>query len=328
MTDKLPFHEVLKALKDESQPFPARYLQQFSDLEGQPLRDLLKVWPALPLARKVNLLEDLESLAEDETLMCFDDLAQALLDDPQGEVRKQAIRLLWECEQPRVARKLLKMLTEDSDIEVRAAAASGLGLFVYLGELETIPASLLEEIENLLLKTARGKKDPLVRRKALEALGTSSRPEVPELIEKAFASPETEWQKSALFAMGRSNDQRWNEQVLAKLHNPDNDVREEAIRAAGELSLPESRSVLLHLLDEEEDSDLTHTIIWSLSQIGGEGVRHKLEGMLEDIADVDEEDFLEEALENLNLTDEMASFNLMDIEGENEFDLEKEGGDA
>ncbi len=62
------------------------------------MKQLKKSWPEVSTRRKHTLLEDLEDLAEADTLTSFDDLARTLLDDPDPEVRTRAIRLLWECE--------------------------------------------------------------------------------------------------------------------------------------------------------------------------------------------------------------------------------------
>ncbi len=46
-----------------------------------------------------------------------------------------------------------------------------------------------------------------------EALGFSSRPEVPDLIRQAYAIGQPEWMESSLFAMGRSADSIWETAV-------------------------------------------------------------------------------------------------------------------
>jgi hypothetical protein len=54
--------------------------------------------------------------------------------------------------------------------------------------------------------------------------------------------------------------------------------------------------------------------IWGLSQIGGEGVRHALENLLEMTDDEDEVDFIEQALDNLSFNEDLELFELMDLE--------------
>lgn len=314
MAQNVSFKIVIEALLDDSKTFPARYLQRFSDIAPSDLKNLLHTWPKVSLRRKQSLLEDLEDLAESDTLTSFDDLARALLKDPDAPVRILAMRLLWECEDVKLVPVFLDILNHDEDVDGRAGAATALGLFVYLGELERIPATLHHQIEDNLLEAATSADGILIRRRALESLGASSRDEVPPLIEAAYSQKNPDWIASALFAMGRSADERWDKQILANLSSPNEDIRREAVRAAGELELRSSRSFLLDQLEDEEDLEIRRHLIWSLSKIGGEGVRARLEELLEQEPDDEEADFLEEALDNLVFNEQTAEFDMFDFE--------------
>jgi HEAT repeat protein len=319
MPQNAPFLTVVDALLDDNNPFPARYLHRFSDMEPTDLKQLKKTWPDVSPRRKHTLLEDLEDLAETDTLTSFDDLARSLLGDPDPEVRARAIRLLWECDDSKLIPVYLDMLNNDEDIEVRAAAANALGQFVYLGELDKIPAELHHEVEDQLLAATSSSNETLIRRRALESLGYSGRKEIIPLIEAAYGEKKTDWVVSALFAMGRSSDNRWKKQVLSQLRSPDEDIRSEAIHAAGELELESSRPVLLDILEDEEGLEMRRELIWALSRIGGEGVRSKLEELLEIEEDDEEADFIEEALETLSFTEDMGNFSLIDVDDEVDF---------
>lgn len=318
MPQNVPFRTILDALLDDSKPFPARYLHHFSDISPSNLADLLKAWPNISSRRKQTLLEDLEDLAETDTLTCFDDLASSLLTDNEASIRKQAIRLLWESEDKKLVPIFLELLHEDENTEVRAAAANALGLFVYLGELEKIPADIHHKIEDKLLKIVSSSEAILVRRRALESLGYSGRPEVVPLIESAYREKNPDWVISALFAMGRSSDDHWKKQVISQLHSHDENIRSEAIHAAGELELSSARSVLLDLLEDEDDLVLRREIIWALSKIGGEGVRDRLDELLDLETDDEEAEFIEESLDNLSFT-EGSQFTLFDFDGDSDF---------
>lgn len=321
MTDKTPFTVVIKALLDEKTPFPAKYLNHFTDIDPDHLKSFKEAWSHIPTQRKINLLEDLEVLLEKDTLVSFDDLAFSLIFDTEAEIRTLAIRLLWECEDIKLVPILLHILDTDPSSTTSAAAATALGHYVSLGELEEIPLQIYKNIVKDLLNAAHNNPDSLVRRCAIEALGASSSSEIPELINSAYSSSDPLWIASALFAMGRSADQSWERKIITRFHYMDELVRIEAIQAAGELTLEAARLPLLRMLeDEEEDSDLRRAIIRSLSQIGGEGIREKLEELLEISTESDEVGFLEEALENLNLTNEMVSFTLLDLDGDESSD--------
>jgi len=318
MAQTVPFKTVVEALLDNSRTFPARYLNRFSDLSPADLKTLLKAWPQVAPRRKQTLLEDLEDLAEADTLTSFDDLARPLLTDPDPQVRTLAIRLLWECEDTRLVPVYLEILNHDKDPEARAAAANVLGLFVYMGELEEIPAELQRQVEDNLLEAAASGPQVLVRRRALESLGASSRNEVPPLIEAAYHRKEPEWVASALHAMGRSADERWDKQVLSNLRNPNDEIRIEAIHAAGELELKSTQPVLLEALEDEDDLEGRRELVWALSKIGGQGVRARLEELLDAESDDEEAEFLEKALDNLAFNEGTGMFQLFDFEPDDE----------
>lgn len=317
------FQTILDALIDINASFPPAYLQRFSDLNPKDLREFKHAWPIVDPGRRVTFLEDLVETAEFDDLVTFDAIGWFLLEDSHGPVRALAIRLVWSSQEARLAPVLLKMMETDTDAEVRYTAATGLGVYIYLGEIEEIPADVLKRIEESLLKTAKSNPDVLLKRKALEALGFSSRPEVPDLIKAAYASGENQWLESALIAMGRSSSEAWGNTVFSNMDHPVDSVRYEAIRAAGELQLAPARQYLLDKIKEYDDEDLRIAAIWALSQIGGEGVHEFLENLLADSEDDEEIDFLQEALENLNLTEDLASFNMLDIDPE-EIDREED----
>ena len=136
------------------------------------------------------------------------------------------------------------------------------------------------------------------------------------MIESAFHREDPHWQASALHAMGRSADDRWTEDVLHSLVNDDDRIRLAAVQAAGELAIGPARSILLKMLLEEEEQDITSAVIWSLSQIGGEDVRTYLENFLDQTEDDDQIEFLEDALDNLAFTEDLDRFDLLAFDPE------------
>jgi len=323
-TENTSFQTVLDALLGTGKDFPRRYLQNFSDMAPIELQTLLDVWPRVNTSRKLSLLEGLKKLAEGDTLVSFDDFARSILDDPEALVRIHAIRLLGECENVKLIPTYLDMLKNDVDTNVRAEVAAALSLFVDLGELEEISEELYREVEDALLASAASEDTKRIRRNALESLGYSSRAEVITLIDSAFHREDPEWKASALTAMGRSADTRWDDAVLTMLVSENETVRKAAVQSAGMLSLKSARMILLRMLAEgEEDDDITAAAIWSLSQIGGEDVRTFLEALLDQIEEEDEEQvgFLEESLENLAFTEDLDRFELMAFDPDDLDDL-------
>lgn len=308
------FQKVIGELTEAGPPFSKRSLHEFSDLDPASLQSVLEVWPRVSLERKRALLDGLRDLSDENTLVSFEDFARSLLTDPEGQVRTRAIRLLDESDDPKLAFTLVKMLINDEDPETRSEAAGALGRYVEGGELDKIPASTQRHVEDALLEKANGEDIPTVRRRALESLGYSSRPEVATLIESAYRRENPDWQASALFAMGRSYDERWEEQVLSKLMDVNMIVRLAAVEAAGELHLASARNMLFKVLEEEEEDDITSAAIWSLSQVGGEDARTYLENLLDAAHDSADIEFIEDALDNLDFTDEQEHFDLLSID--------------
>jgi HEAT repeat protein len=310
--NEIPFQSVLDALLDTDNVFPPRYLYQFSDMEDDETARLNSIWLQVPEWRRLALVEDLAELGRKEDLLSFETLGRMAISDPEASVRLLAIQILGEFEERDLATLYLKMLRSDESLEVRAAAATALGQYVYAGEIETIPEKLNNQVVEALLATVGGEDADLVRRMALESLGFSSRDEVASLLITAYESGKKEWAASALFAMGRSANEIWYPQVLASLDSKLPAIRQEAARAAGELEIHEARPKLLELLDDP-DTETQLFSIWALSQIGGEGVREAIEDLYA-VAETEEEmTFLDEALDNLAYTEEVRLLPIIDL---------------
>lgn len=294
----IPLQRVLDALLDSDTPLNPRYLYRLSDLEKSEIIQLEAVWPRVALWRRQALLEDIEDLSEQDSLLSFEALGRFAAGDEDPRVRQLALETLADYEETSLARLFIARLKDDPAPNVRAAAASGLGRFVYAGELDEIPDRLRQEIETLLLNTLRSQDAPEVRRAALESMGYSGRDEMPDLIAQAFASEDRKWQASALFAMGRSATVQWQPQIMRMLESSFPSLRMEAARAAGELELHDATPQLIEMLDDL-DLGARQAAIWSLSQLGGQGVRQVLERLAKHTDDEAELDLLEEALENL-----------------------------
>ncbi len=336
---KAPFQQVLAALLDEEKSFPPRLLYRFSDLEGNDLQALRSTWPQVSVRRRQAILEDLEEIGEADTVLSFEALYRLALHDSDPVVRRLSVRGLWDYEPTDLIDTYRQMMRQDTDTEVQAACASALGQFVYLGEIEEITQAKLDAVVNDLLDIYKSSAAPLVRRRALEALGFSSHAEVPGMIESAYYSNRKDWVLSALVAMSRSANADWDELVLQMLQQDDDDIRMEAARTAGELEL-KSTVDLLKTLARDTDANVRQAAIWSLSQIGGPGVSDLLDELYEETDDDLELELLENAMDNLAFTEDLQLFSLLELdedealsgelyEGDSDEDLpeEEESGD-
>jgi len=306
-------NELIRALNDTETLLAPRYLYRLSDLEGSELEQVKETWKTIPDWRRKALLEDLEELGAKDDLLSFEAIARLAIDDVDAQVRISALRILWEFDSRDLVALYTKVLENDQDIEVRAEAAANLGKYVLAGELDELPARLLTDIENKLLKVIEGEAPAIVQQQALESLGYSGRKEVARLIRKAYASSQADWKASALAAMGHSVNDTWAPQVTECLDHKDPLIRLEAVRSAGELELKETSDRLLELLDDPDD-EIRQAAIWSLAQTSGSGVRLTLERMLEENENDDEQVLLEDALEQLTFTEETDGLLLLDLD--------------
>lgn len=303
----IQFQSIIDALLNDDADFPENYLASFSDMEPRDFNQLLSIWNQITPERKTRLFENLELLNETDTMVDFSQIATLALSDPTAAVRASGIRMLWDYENEQHIPLLLELLRNDLDLSVRAHAAGVLGKFIYLGELEEIDEEIHKNVEDTLLEIMRSAENDLVRQKALEALGFSSREEVASLISNAYQSTDEAWLASSIFAMGRSADEKWTTQVLKMLAHPEFRIQLEAVRAAGELEIKQARNLLLKfVLDSNPDEEIWTESIWALSKIGGENVHRIFEKLLKNAETEEDEDFLQEAIANLELTNGIA----------------------
>jgi HEAT repeat protein len=323
-TEPETFSRVLEALRNVDQLFPPALLYHFSSLQGPDLAALEAAWPGVEVERRRSILIDLHEIGEANFEVSFDAVFRLALEDADPEVRATAIRGLWEAEELDLVAPMMDLMQHDPAPTVRAAAASALGRYIYLGEVDDIPALMKQRIEDALLAVIRGPDLLEVRRRALEAIGYSSRAEVAGLIQSGYDSADEPMRVSAVFAMGRHSDPRWTAPVLAELERGSPELRFEAARAAGEMQLSDAVQDLERLI-QEGDGQGREAALWSLGEIGGPQARRILSEQLALAEDETEQEFIEDALENLDFTDDMANFTLMELEND---DLEDDEEDA
>lgn len=321
---EITFNQIIEALLDISTPFPPKYLHKFSDLQAENIDLLMKAWPNIDSERRAALLEDLENLHDSDTLISFEDLAFKLLKDSDSRIRLSALHLLEDCEDKRLIPILMDMMKNDLEETIKVEATDALGAFVYLGELEEIPAKLHHQVENALLGVYAASGSIEIRRSVLESLGYSSRDEVPPLIQAAYESGDSHLRSSSLTAMGRSADLQWVDKVIENLASSDLEIQHEAILAAAELELPKARPILINLLNNPEDQDvqIRRAAVYALAHIGGKEVHSFLVGLQNETKDDEESEFIASAIEYLDLTDGLDPFGLVTFDIQSEEDLD------
>jgi HEAT repeat protein len=328
MSDSLSFQNVLDHLLDSKKDIPQSHLQYYSDLDPKSLRLFMDVWPSVKPERKLLLLNALLAYLDSDNLVSYEEIGRALLKDADGEVRARAIGLLAEANDPELADTFVNIFLNDPELAPRMQTAQLLGEFVLLGELEELDADIQREVEDALIKVIRREDMPALKRLAIESLGYTARDEAIGIIESAFQRSDPAWITSALRAMGRSHDNRWEDDVVSKLLDEEPRIRSAAVQAAGELSIEAAGPILLQMLEnlEEEEDEVITATIWALSQIGGEDARIYLLNLIEQTEDEEMTAFLEDALENLDFNEEMDKFDLLSLDEDDLEDLDELDG--
>jgi HEAT repeat protein len=310
------FDAFLEALRDEELPIPIDDFESVSDLDSTQLVHFLETWDTLSLERRHLLIALLGQQADEKFELNFDLINQAMLDDPDHDVRRIAIGNLWESEDAALIPALSVALLDTAHLPVQIAAAEALGRFVLLGQLGKLPEGALASIEEQLLDSLRQDPDDALRGTIIESLGYSSGEEASEAIEAAYKSGRDSLQASAVNAMGRSCHERWTDTIMEELANPSPDIRAEAARAAGELEIRSARATLIELLDDVHDL-VQRNAVWALGQIGGESALEALNRLL---ASTHAEEALyqaiEESLDHIAFLQGTPDFLLFDLDEE------------
>lgn len=293
------FVQLLNSLGNAAESVDRARLSELSDLNDEQLDGFAATWEQLDEGVRHTLLQKLGLLADSQIELTFEPINRMAVADPAPEVRVQAIENLWESEDPALAELFLAALAQEPSDQVRSAAAKALGTFVLLAETQSLPAELIGAIEAGLLEAHQADASHEVRERSLESLGFSSRTEVPPLIEAAYESDSESRLQSALRAMARSANTRWESHVLARLHHPSPQVRREAVAAAGEIDARHAVVEVVDLIDDVDDR-VRQAAIWSLGQLGGPIAGEALGELIEATEDESESALIEDAIDNMD----------------------------
>lgn len=262
------------------------------------------VWDSLSPEYRRRVIRDLADVGETNFDLDYRTIGWLALLDADAEVREAAIDLLWEDDTVSLMDRLIQTALSDESVSVRAAAASALGRFILLGEIGDLPDRETARAQDAAIRLLTDLTEDIdVRRRALEAIANSSHEIVVGAIREAHSSPDQRMRISSIFAMGRTCDEQWNDDVLQALESDDLEMRYEAARAAGELGL-ESALSQLRSLAFDADREIKEAAIWSLGEIGGNEAVRVLQLLAQDAENNDDEELLEaieDALGNAKL---------------------------
>ncbi|MGD8998146.1 MAG: HEAT repeat domain-containing protein [Anaerolineae bacterium] len=274
---KAPIEIVLDSLRQNGEEPDQALLCYLSSLSAEEAEHVGLVWLDLPADLRVELISRLVRMAEADFTLSFGAIFRIAMEDDSAEVRRLAIEGLWEDEDVRLVPLLTQRLEKDESVSVRAAAAQSLGRFVLLGELEKIRPKPRRMAYTALLRALQAADEHMeVQRRALESLAYVCNETVVASIREAYGSPSEKFRISAVYAMGRSADTRWDQEVQRELFSTNPEMRYEAARACGELQLSEAVDMLEELADDA-DAEVQQAAIWALGQVGGDKAREILE---------------------------------------------------
>jgi HEAT repeat protein len=295
------------------------------------LAQLAETWPGLPVERRVDVIAQLVEMSEADFEADFSEVFRFCLDDADPRVRTSAIEGLWEVEDVRLIRPLVRALTGDDSALVREAAAMSLSRFALRAELGQLQPRLAEMIwESLWRAVNLADEDITVRRRALESLAYFDRPEVSAAIDRAYRDEDSSMRVSAVFAMGRSTDEEWSTQILDELESESPEMRYEAARACGELQLA-GAVPRLSQMTADLDLEVKLAAVGSLGRIGGPEARRVLdicvemgdEALIEAAREaLDEMDYMEEEIDLDLYSFDGATYGSEDDDPEDEDELE------
>jgi len=174
-----------------------------------------------------------------------------------------------------LADTMLRMITEDPSVEVRAAAATALGPALEEADIYEIDADTdcalsreaFERVRRALKRLYHDAREPdLVRRRVLEASVRSRMSWHAGAVRGAWLSDSDAWRTTAVFCMGFVPD--FEDTILEALESDDPALRFEAVRAAGLREIERAgKRIVAILRNEDEDNDVKLVGIEALPRI-------------------------------------------------------------
>jgi len=275
-----PVEQTITKLVNPDTKLLDSWLTDLSGLNPAELEQLEQAWPTIEAKRRGQIIYRLVELAEDNFELDFDDIFKGRLKDEDAGVRIKAIEGLWENEEASLIDPLIDLLEKDSSEEVQAAAATALGKFALLAELEKLRPNHRDRVSRSLLAVIEDQVKPVeVKRRALEAAAPLTLPQMKKAIAEAYQSGDNKLKISGLFAMGKSCNTSWLPILLKELTSTDSEIRYEATGACGELGEEEAASYLCELVNDP-DIDVRLAAVQALGKIGGPEAKGCLEKCL------------------------------------------------
>jgi len=273
----ISFDEAMRRVADERAPFSSHVIYPLSASNSTETQLFGRQWPTIGVDRRRMVISALVESAEANFELDFNALFRLTMKDEDPEVRTASMEGLWEDEGAALVKPLVDVLRKDPAASARAAAASSLGRFALLADLDELEERHATLLRGALFDAVRSPTEPVeVRRRAVESIAYLSDACVRGIIAQAYQDADERMRMSAVFAMGRSVDKSWSDIVVKELANSNAAMRYEAARACGELEVKDAVPVLVRLAGDP-DREVQAAAIAALGQIGGAQARRTLE---------------------------------------------------
>ena len=282
-------------------------LAELSELDSDEMSLLVQSWNNISRERRLYIVRRLTELADRDVSLNFHSIMKYCLTDPDVEIRKAAIRGLWEYEEPSLIESLIDLLENDTFEAVQVEAVLALGRFAILAEHGTIDPEHGPRVACALLTVSKDFSRSIeVRQQALESVASLSLSEVSEAIEDAYHCSDERLKTSALRAMGVSCDPSWMNTLVGELGSTDADMRHEAVEALGRI---EEEDAVPHLAELIYDKDIEVRLatIMALGSIGGTEATECLKQCLDDPDEIVSQT-AEDVLKEMSGNDDITSF--------------------
>jgi HEAT repeat protein len=258
----------------------SQHLASLSHLLPADVSRFRQVWEPLTDRQKLALLDALSRDEAESLRLDYNAIYHIGMEDPSRDVRLRSVQSTIEDDSAWLLDRLLRLLSEEQETDIRAAAALALQPFAQRAELGELDAEDTARVRAALLDTyRRGGERIDVRAEALAAVGYFSDAEVQHELEEAFRDEAL--RLHALRGMGHSADPAWLRIVLPMLEDSDESLRRAAAQAAGEIGDEAAVPVLVDLIDDRAQA-VRLAAIAALGEIGGEESREALLYALED----------------------------------------------
>lgn len=279
----------------------SQHLSSLSHLLPADVGRFRQAWEPLTERQKLALLDALTTAEGASPRLDFNAIHHLGTEDASPGVRQRAIESTVEDESVWLLERLMKLLVEDDEAGVRAAAALALQPFAQRAELGELTDDQAARLRQTLLETIhRPGERPDVQVEALSTIGFFSDVTVSRELGAAFHEQGT--RLHALRGMGHSAGPTWVDTIIEVLDDPDDAIRATAAGALGEIGEERAVPALIELVDDPA-LPVRLAAIAALGEIGGQEAREALIYALEDRSD-DIREAAEAALETLDFFDD------------------------